>query len=193
MRSLGMPTPEDKIIGCPNFRWGEFVGWESLPDERVQGLVINLARIAQAGRWIFDPVKFIVTSAIRNLTKMTELKRRGYVVAKKTDHAYLDPFVYQFGVGAMDFTVKPEDISILPKIFQYFVTQGRLGTLDFGQVIWYPPHKHSYRSMNSIHLSNPRSLVYSEKFIGWLPPKRKYLTYDPESGKFKVWHEVASG
>ena len=182
-----MELLKEKLPGCPNFRWYEFIS--HTPSEIQQFLIANLGGMLQQGRFLFD-MPFVVTSGVRDRWGNFQLKQQGYVVAKNTDHAYLDPYVYRFGVGAVDFTLgKDADPYFLGKVFRWYVAEGKANRMDFGQVIWYPPHRQAYRSMNSIHLSNPRSLWFSEGAIRLLPPKRKYLVYDPESGKFKVWHE----
>lgn len=172
----------DKIPECRDFRWGEFIGHP--PSREQEFLIANLARLLQAVRGVFR-VPFHIKHAVRSWAKANELKARGYAVANRTDHSFLDPMVYQFGVGAADFTV--DDKGLLKEIFDYYVTQGQDGKLDFGQVIWYPPAGPEVKSQNIIHLSNPRNLVFSPGFCRVLPPKRKYLVYVAEERRFRVY------
>jgi len=174
----------DKIPECPDFRWREFIGY--LPWEKQEFLIMNLAKLLQAVRGVFR-VEFHIRHAVRSWAKSNELKAKGYAVANRTDHSYLDPMVYQFGVGAADFTI--DDKKLLPEIFDYYVNQGRDGKLHFGQVIWYPPAGPEVKSQNIIHLSNPRRLVFTKAFCETLPPKRKYLIYVAEEKRFRIYEQ----
>jgi len=182
MRIIQKMNLNDKIPECPDFRWREFIDYP--PWEEQEFLIMNLAKLLQAVRGVFR-VPFHITHAVRDILDVRRMEEQGYAVARHSDHSYLDSDVYQFGVGAADFTV--DDKKLLPDIFDYYVNQGRDGKLHFGQVIWYPPAGPEVKSQNIIHLSNPRNLVFSPGFCRVLPPKRKYLVYVAEEKRFRVY------
>ena len=172
----------DKIPECPDFCWGEFIGYSPLREQTF--LIANLAKLLQAVRGVFR-VRFHITSGVRDILDVKRLEEQGYAVGRCSDHSYLDSDVYQFGVGAADFTV--DDKGLLKEIFDYYVVQGRDGKLRFGQVIYYPLVGGDSRSQGLIHLSNPRNLVFSPSFCRVLPPKRKYLVYVAEDKAYKAY------
>lgn len=172
----------DKIPECPNFRWGEFISYP--PSDVQQFMIANLAKLLQAVRGVFR-VPFHITNGVRDILDVKRLEEQGYAVADETDHSYLDSDVYQFGVGAADFTI--DEKGLLKEIFDYYVIQGRNGKLDFGQVILYPLAPEEVKSQGFTHLSNPRNLVFSPGFCRELPSKRKYLVYVPGERRYKVY------
>ena len=121
---------------------------------------------------------FDITSGMRNKTIVGGMLADGTSLnsSTRTDHSYMDPDVYLFGVGAIDFTCKK-----CKDVF-YWIMEKTMNRklLAIGQLIWYPER-------NFIHISNPKSLIFSQdaiKMFG-IPILPKYLIYDEKNKKFK--------
>lgn len=118
--------------------------------------------------------KIIITSGYRDMDILAALIEAKYKISiprtengklKGTDHTYLDPEVYPFGVGAADFiTIDTLDT------FKWIISNKKL-LKDIGQVIY-------YKEWNFIHLGNPKKLVFNKYVIDkWFSPKIKILLY----------------
>lgn len=109
----------------------------------------------------------IITSGMRNKRIINAMIAKGYKPSRTTDHAYLDPDVYQWGVGAADFHIQGVDIL---DVYKWMVKQSKIrDTFQIGQLILYVNHKF-------IHVSNPVTTVFSIPFAHEvLRKKNKYL------------------
>jgi len=133
---------------------------------------------------VFEPIRHLiglpirVTDGERDQSRHDSLYQRGYHPSKTTDHSFGNP-LNPYGVGAIDLLpVDGEggDQAVRP------VTENEYGALvEFfkrepddvlGQLIWYPVRGH-------IHVSNPKSLLYSAAAIERIPirVKRRFFVY----------------
>lgn len=114
--------------------------------------------------------RITITSGIRDKRIIKALKAAGYPVSSTTDHSYGDVEVYRFGVGAADIVpkeAKGEDgTDALWNVYEWCVEQYNRGKLPFGQCIIYPdPDDNPLTHDGFIHISNKKTLVYSDEYV----------------------------
>lgn len=100
-----------------------------------------------------------ITDGYRTWEQFQELQRRGYKPYRYSDHSYLQAWS-PFGVGAAD-VLKIRTTRARHKAREPFTEEEYLACVDalpqecYGQVIW-------YRRRGHMHLSNPRSVWFTE-------------------------------
>jgi len=104
--------------------------------------------------------KCTIISGVRNKEEIDIMKERDeYEPCSATDHAFLDPEVYQFGVGAADFI--PKESSIL-EVQRWIMEQALKRNLPLGQSIIY--WNSESEDWDHIHISLLRSVVFQKQF-----------------------------
>jgi len=104
----------------------------------------------------------VITSGVRDKPIIEAMLDHGFHPSKKTDHAYMDPAVNQFGIGAADFVVQwpnmiyksTEHKRRMYDVFKWIINNPSIQT---SQVIY-------YTEWGSIHISNYVGYVYSTEF-----------------------------
>lgn len=119
-----------------------------------------------------------VTDGFRDQTRHHDLKRRGYHPYRFTDHSFGHSW-QPLGVGAGDLIplVKTRQGNLTRGKFteaQYDAVVTELSSEVAGQVIW-------YRKRGHIHVSNPRSLVYTRVALSELGLPGQRWTYINEN------------
>jgi len=121
-----------------------------------------------------------VSDGFRSFERHKELDARGYQPYILTDHSFMDSW-QPLGVGAVDILklVRTRYGNLQRRAFteaEYDDITELLGVenpLPYGQLIW-------YRKRGHLHISNPRSLVFSEAFVEHAGFPRRSATYIKE-------------
>ena len=170
--------------------------WKNFREKEFCQVMVNGVRypvgLDAVGKWLLDhlvsevlqPIRgyfgrpVIVTCGARNweiyqaIRKEADKDPTRPKPSRKSDHFFANA-VHPYGVGAADITITGIDpMDILTYVIQ--------GGLPVGQAIAYP-------SRRFIHLSNPKSLLFSEEVVGSVfPEKARYLVWDHRRGYRKV-------
>jgi len=104
--------------------------------------------------------KCVIISGVRN-KEINDfmIKDDEYDPCSATDHSFLDPEVYQFGVGAADFI--PKEASIL-EVQRWIMDEALKRNLPLGQSIVY--WSSAQETWEYIHISLLRSMVFQKQF-----------------------------
>jgi len=122
--------------------------------------------IKKHAKLVMQPIRdqfgpLLITSGVRNKEVIALMnKSEDYSPSATTDHSFLDPEVYSYGVGAADF--HPIDKVSLLEIQQWIMLRSLRFKLPVGQsIIYWDSKKEDYVF---IHVSLLRSIVFSKEF-----------------------------
>ena len=111
-------------------------------------------------RNILDPIRkefgypILVTSGLRDINVMNELRRAGYHPSPTTDHSFGDPDFNPFGVGAAD--IRPYNQGACEDIFKIAIDfLKNRSDFQVGQVLWERLDEREW-----VHISNPKTVLF---------------------------------
>lgn len=148
-----------------NFWLKEFL-WSNLLNGYVDVNDVQFWLIKKMANLVLQTIRnefgeMIITSGVRNKELIDIMTNNDdYSPSLTTDHAFLDPDVYQYGVGAVDFYLSNQPD--LMEVQQWVMERALRKRLPIGQSIIYWNSKKE--AFTFIHISLLRSVVFSKEF-----------------------------